>query len=207
MRRPDPRRGAVVWLTGLPAAGKTTIASAIAARLEAADAPVDLLDGDLVRRHLSAGLGYSKEDRDTNVLRIAWVASRLARLGAIVVVAAISPYAETRSRARALVERDARFVEVFVDTPLEECVRRDPKGLYASAYVGAIGEFTGVSAPYERPANPDVHVKTVLMQPDEAVEAILAGLAVERGRATNGSVDVQVDPEQDQRPQDRREDR
>jgi adenylyl-sulfate kinase len=166
----------VVWLTGLPAAGKTTIATALAAELAARGLPVELLDGDVVRRHLSRGLGYSKTDRETNVLRIAWVAARLARVGAAVVVAAISPYADARARARALVEEHARFVEVFVDTPLDECVRRDPKGLYDRARRGEIADFTGVSAPYEAPARPDVRVETPTLAPTQAVAAILAAL-------------------------------
>jgi adenylyl-sulfate kinase len=165
----------VVWLTGLPAAGKTTIATALAAELAARGLPVELLDG-VVRRHLSRGLGYSKTDRETNVLRIAWVAARLARVGAAVVVAAISPYADARARARALVEEHARFVEVFVDTPLDECVRRDPKGLYDRARRGEIADFTGVSAPYEAPARPDVRVETPTLAPTQAVAAILAAL-------------------------------
>jgi adenylyl-sulfate kinase len=172
----DVSRSVVVWLTGLPAAGKTTIATALAAELAARGLPVELLDGDVVRRHLSRGLGYSKTDRETNVLRIAWVAARLARVGAAVVVAAISPYADARARARALVEEHARFVEVFVDTPLDECVRRDPKGLYDRARRGEIADFTGVSAPYEAPARPDVRVETPTLAPTQAVAAILAAL-------------------------------
>jgi adenylyl-sulfate kinase len=172
----DVSRSVVVWLTGLPAAGKTTIATALAAELAGRGLPVELLDGDVVRRHLSRGLGYSKTDRETNVLRIAWVAARLARVGAAVVVAAISPYADARARARALVEEHARFVEVFVDTPLDECVRRDPKGLYDRARRGEIADFTGVSAPYEAPARPDVRVETPTLAPTQAVAAILAAL-------------------------------
>ena len=123
--------GFVVWFTGLSAAGKTTVGELVARELEQRGLVVDVLDGDVVRTHLSKGLGFSKEDRDTNIARIGWVASRLARAGAAVVVRAISPYEEARRRARALVEEHAPFVEVHVATSLEECARRDPKGLYA----------------------------------------------------------------------------
>ena len=143
--------GFVLWFTGLSGAGKTTIANNVEPELERRGFVVDHLDGDIVRTHLSKGLGFSKEDRDTNIARIGWVASRLARAGAVVIVSAISPYEEMRRHARSLVEQHAPFVEVFVATPLEECARRDPKGLYAAAFAGEIDEFTGVSAPYEEP--------------------------------------------------------
>src|SRR5207248_11038382 len=119
--------GFVLWLTGLSAAGKSTIGAIVASELEERGVLVDVLDGDVVRTHLSKGLGFSKEDRDTNIERIGWVASRLARAGAAVVVSAISPYEETRQKARSLVEEHARFVLVHVATSLEECERRDPK--------------------------------------------------------------------------------
>ena len=146
--------GFVLWFTGLSGAGKTTIANNVEPELERRGFVVDHLDGDIVRTHLSKGLGFSKEDRDTNIARIGWVASRLARAGAVVIVSAISPYEEMRRHARSLVEQHAPFVEVFVATPLEECARRDPKGLYAAAFAGEIDEFTGVSAPYEEPLDP-----------------------------------------------------
>src|SRR5205814_5166051 len=120
----------------------------VAAELEGRGALVERLDGDVVRTHLSKGLGFSKEDRDVNIERIGWVASRLARAGAAVVVSAISPYEEARRKARSLVEEHATFVLVYVATSLEECERRDPKGLYAKAHTGEIREFTGVSDPY-----------------------------------------------------------
>ena len=125
--------GFTVWLTGLSGAGKTTIGRALAAELERRGAHVEVLDGDVVRTHLSKGLGFSHEDRDTNIERIGWVASRLTRHGAAVVVAAISPYDGTRKRVRALVEEHGPFVEVWVKAPLEECARRDVKGLYAGS--------------------------------------------------------------------------
>ena len=125
--------GFVVWFTGLPAAGKTTISTLAAGELEQYGVVVEHLDGDIVRTHLSRGLGFSKEDRDVNVERVAWVASRVARAGAVVLVSMVSPYADSRRRARELVEEYAAFVEVHVATPLEQCVARDPKGLYARA--------------------------------------------------------------------------
>ena len=169
--------GLVVWFTGLSAAGKTTIANMVAPELEQRGHVVDLLDGDVVRTHLSRGLGYSKEDRDTNIARIGWVASRLARAGATVVVSAISPYEEARRHARSLVEPHAPFVEVHVATPLHECARRDPKGLYAQAFAGEIDDFTGVSAPYEEPTEPELRLDTTGATPSESAAAVLARLA------------------------------
>jgi adenylyl-sulfate kinase len=168
--------GFVVWLTGLSASGKSTIGRGLADRLEERGLLVDRLDGDVVRTHLSKGLGFSKEDRDTNIERIGWVASRLARAGAAVVVSAISPYEEARRRARTLVEEHATFVLVHVATSLEECERRDPKGLYALARSGEIEEFTGVSDPYEEPESPELRIHTEGRTPEESVSAVLAGL-------------------------------
>ena len=168
--------GFVVWFTGLSAAGKSTIAGLVAAELEQRGLVVDTLDGDVVRTHLSKGLGFSKDDRDTNIERIGWVASRLARAGAAVVVSAISPYDEARRRSRALVERHGTFVLVHVATSLEECERRDPKGLYAKAHAGEIQEFTGVSDPYEAPHTPEIEVRTDTDSVDESVKQILSYL-------------------------------
>jgi len=168
--------GFVVWHTGLPAAGKSTIAGLVAEELEARGVLVDRLDGDVVREHLTKGLGFSKEDRDTNITRIGWVASRLARAGAAVVVSAISPYEETRQKARAMTEEYARFVEVHVATGVDECVRRDPKGLYAKALAGEITEFTGVSDPYEEPTNPELRIATEGRTPQESARLVIAKL-------------------------------
>jgi adenylyl-sulfate kinase len=167
----------VVWLTGLSASGKSTLARLVADELERRGLLVERLDGDIVREHLSKGLGFSKADRDTNIERIGWVASRLARAGAVVVVSAISPYEEARQKARRLIEEHAAFVEVHVATSLEECVRRDPKGLYAKAYAGEIGEFTGVSDPYEEPSAPELRLDTEGRTPAESLELVLAKLA------------------------------
>ncbi len=168
--------GFVLWFTGLSAAGKTTIANVVAPELEQRGCLVELLDGDVVRTHLSKGLGYSKEDRDINIARIGWVASRLARAGATVIVSAISPYEEMRRHARGLVEPHAPFVEVHVATPIEECARRDPKGLYAQAFAGELDEFTGVSAPYEAPVDPELRLDTSGRTPSESAAVVLARL-------------------------------
>lgn len=170
------RLGFVVWLTGLSAAGKSTIGELVAAELEESGLLVDRLDGDVVREHLSKGLGFSKTDRDTNIERIGWVASRLARAGVAVVVSAISPYEEARTKARGLTEEHARFVEVHVATSIEECVRRDPKGLYAMAYAGEIAGFTGVSDPYEEPRNPELRLETEGRTPSESAAVVIARL-------------------------------
>src|SRR5436305_12794037 len=169
--------GFVVWFTGLSAAGKTTVANIVEAELERRGLLVDHLDGDIVRTHLSRGLGFSQEDRDTNIARIGWVASRLARAGAAVVVSAISPYEEARRHVRSLVEPHAPFVEVYVARPLEECARRDPKWLCAAAFAGESDDFTGVSAPYEAPSNPEVTLDTTGVSPTESAATVLARLA------------------------------
>jgi len=170
--------GVVLWFTGLSGAGKSTIAELVGGELEAGGAAVEYLDGDVVREHLSRGLGFSKEDRDTNIERIGWVASRIARAGGTVIVSAISPYAATRARARAMVEEHASFVEVHVATSLEECARRDVKGLYAKALTGEIREFTGVSDPYEEPESPELRVLTEGRTPEECAREVLDAVAV-----------------------------
>ena len=169
--------GFVVWITGLSAAGKSTIAGLVSTELEERGLLVERLDGDVVREHLSKDLGFSKEDRDANIARIGWVASRLARAGAAVIVSAISPYREARRNARALVEEHATFVEVYVATSLEECERRDPKGLYAKAHAGEITTFTGVSDPYEQPEHAELVLETEGRHPSESADAVLAKLA------------------------------
>ena len=168
--------GFVVWFTGLSGAGKTTVANIVEAELEQRGHVVDHLDGDIVRTHLSKGLGFSKEDRDENIHRIGWVASRVARAGAAVIVSAISPYEEARRHARSLAETHVPFVEVFVATPLEECARRDPKGLYRAAFAGEISDFTGVSAPYESPSSPEVTIDTTGVSPSESARVVLEAL-------------------------------
>jgi adenylyl-sulfate kinase len=168
--------GFVIWITGLSAAGKSTIAGLVATELEGRGVLVERLDGDVVREHLSKDLGFSKEDRDANIARIGWVASRVARAGAAVIVSAISPYREARRNARSLVEEHATFVEVYVATSIEECERRDPKGLYAKAHSGEIKEFTGVSDPYEEPEHAELVLETEGRTPQESAELVLAKL-------------------------------
>ena len=172
--------GFTLWFTGLSGAGKTTIAELVRPELERRGRLVEWLDGDEVREHLSKGLGFSKEDRDTNIGRIGWVASRLTRHGAAVIVSAISPYREARHEARGLVEANGTFIEVFVDASVEECARRDVKGLYEKAFRGEIKEFTGVSDPYEAPESPEIRIESEQEEPEESAERIVA-LLEQRG--------------------------
>jgi adenylylsulfate kinase len=169
-------KGFTLWFTGLSGAGKTTIAELVRQELERRGPLVEWLDGDEVREHLSKGLGFSKEDRDTNIDRIGWVASRLTRHGAAVIVSAISPYKEARDKARAMVEEHGTFIEVFVDASVEECARRDVKGLYEKAFRGEIKEFTGVSDPYEPPLDAEITLDTENESPEESAGKILAYL-------------------------------
>src|SRR3712207_2297333 len=168
--------GFTLWFTGLSGAGKTTIAHLVGPALEERGAYVEYLDGDTVRTHLSKGLGFSKADRDTNIERIGWVASRLTRHGAAVICAAISPYEETRAQARAMVEEHGPFVEVYVKASVEECARRDVNGLYAKAFAGEIKGFTGVDDPYEDPVAPELVVDTERHSPEESAQLIVAKL-------------------------------
>jgi adenylylsulfate kinase len=168
--------GFTVWFTGLSGSGKSTVANIVGAELEERGLLVEYLDGDVVRTHLSKGLGFSREDRDTNIERIGWVASRLTRHGAAVLVSAISPYADTRGKARAMVEEHGPFVEVFVSASVEACAARDVKGLYAKAFAGEIAEFTGVSDPYEEPADPELVLPTESEGPSESAQRVLARL-------------------------------
>lgn len=172
---PRVQQGACVWFTGLSGAGKSTTADVLTALLLERGRPVTVLDGDVVRTLLSKGLGFSREDRDLNIRRIAFVASEIVKHGGLVIVAAVSPYRSTREEARGLVGGD-RFVEVFVDTPLEECERRDVKGIYAQARRGEIQNFTGISDPYEPPTAPEVTLSTTGRLPEENARRILAWL-------------------------------
>jgi len=176
------RRGFTLWLTGLSGAGKSTIAEAVAERLRAERGFVEVLDGDEVREHLSKGLTFSRADRDINVRRIAYVAKLLTRNGVAVITAAISPYRATRDEARR--EIGADFIEVFVNASLDECIRRDVKGLYDKALAGKIESFTGVSDPYEPPLSPDLEVQTEHETLEQSVERVLALLRT-RGLLTS----------------------
>jgi len=170
------QQGFTVWFTGLSGAGKTTIADAIEPILrERGITKLEKLDGDVVRTHLSKGLGFSKEDRDTNIRRIGWVAEVLTRNGVCVLASAISPYREIRDEVRANV---GNFVEVYVKCSIEELTRRDVKGLYEKALRGEIANFTGVSDPYEAPLNPDVTVDSETEDLQESVAKVLARLEV-----------------------------
>jgi len=168
--------GFTLWFTGLSGSGKSTIAHLVGPALDERGCIVEYLDGDTVRTHLSKGLGFSKEDRDTNIERIGWVASRLTRQGAAVICAAISPYEETRRKARELVEQYGQFVEVFVKASVNECARRDVKGLYEKAFAGEITGFTGVDDPYEEPGAPEIVVDTEQHDPEESAQLVLAKL-------------------------------
>ena len=165
-----------IWLTGLPAAGKSTIANVLEKRLFAAGHHTYLLDGDEIRLGLNKDLGFSEADRNENIRRVSEVARLLVESGLIVIVSFISPYRAQRDRARSLFEL-GEFLEIFVDTPLRECERRDPKGLYAKARRGELQEFTGIDSPYEAPVSPEVHLQTMLQSPDECVDRIQQVLA------------------------------
>jgi sulfate adenylyltransferase len=160
------RAGVCIWFTGLSGSGKSTTADAVVEGLRARQREVTVLDGDVVRTHLSKGLGFSREDRDTNVRRIGYVASEVVRHGGIAVAAVVSPYRATRDEVRAMMP-DGRFLEVFVDTPIEVCEDRDVKGWYAMARSGEVSSFTGVDDPYE----PPLHAELTLYTVDTTVEA------------------------------------
>ena len=168
--------GFTLWFTGLSGSGKSTIAHLVGPELDSRGAIVEYLDGDTVRTHLSKGLGFSKEDRDTNIERIGWVAARLTRQGGAVIAAAISPYLETRAKARASVEEFGPFVEVYVKASVEECAKRDVNGLYAKAFAGEIKGFTGVDDPYEEPVDPEIVVDTEATSEEEAAAQVVAKL-------------------------------
>jgi adenylylsulfate kinase len=174
------QQGFTVWFTGLSGSGKSTIAEMLYHEFAARGLKTEILDGDEVRKNLSKGLGFSKEDRDTNIDRIAWVASRLTRHGAAVIVSAISPYEEARGKAREMIERFGPFIEVFVDVSVEEAARRDVKGLYEKALRGEIDNFTGVSDPYEAPRDPEIRVDSEREDKEESARRILQ-LLEERG--------------------------
>jgi sulfate adenylyltransferase len=155
--QPQKSLGLTIFMTGLSGAGKSTIATALVQRLEKEDSRnVSLLDGDVIRRILSSELGYSREHRDLNILRIGYVASEITKHGGIAVCAVIAPYVAMRRQVRSMVNQHGDFVEVYVATPLEVCEQRDPKGLYSKARAGLIKEFTGVNDPYEVPTNAEI---------------------------------------------------
>jgi adenylylsulfate kinase len=167
-------KGFTLWFTGLSGAGKTTISGVLEKELRERGSKLEILDGDIVRENLSKGLGFSKEDRDTNVRRIAFVADLLSRNGVPVITAAISPYKEIRDEARQTMGE--RFIEVYVKASVDTCAERDVKGLYKKAFAGEIKEFTGVSDPYEAPDNPEVVCDTESESPEESAQKLLAYL-------------------------------
>lgn len=166
-------KGFTLWFTGLSGAGKSTISDRIFRRLKGAGGKAELLDGDVVRTHLSKGLGFSKEDRDINIRRIGFVCEMLTRNGVIAVVAAISPYREVREEVRSRIDN---FVEIYVHCPIEVLAERDVKGLYKKALAGEIGSFTGVSDPYEPPLTPEVTVDSSKETVEVSVEKVWAKL-------------------------------
>jgi adenylylsulfate kinase len=168
-------RGFTVWFTGLSGAGKSTLAVALESALYERGAHTYILDGDNIRHGLNKNLGFSPEDRTENIRRISEVAKLFSDCGIINLTAFISPYRSDRQSARALCGNDS-FIEVFVDCPLEVCEQRDPKGAYAKARQGIIKEFTGITAPYEAPENPDLHIRTDLASVDECVQSVIRHL-------------------------------
>jgi adenylylsulfate kinase len=196
--------GATIWLTGLPSAGKSTIANGVAARLRLERCGVEVLDGDIIRENLSRGLGYSREDRAINIRRIGFVAEMLARNGVIVLVAAIAPHADVRDQVRAShVGGGTPFVEVYVSTPVEVAGERDVKGLYARQRAGEVQGLTGVDDPYEAPEHPELVVDTMRESPEESLENVMATLQrlgyledatllVEGDRVHSGFTDLRI---------------
>jgi adenylylsulfate kinase len=168
--------GFTLWFTGLSGSGKSTIADLVIPDLARRGIIVEPLDGDVVRTHLSKGLGFSKEDRDTNIERIGWVSSRITRHGGAAVVSAISPYEETRETARDMVEEYGSFVCVYVKASVDECARRDVKGLYEKAFKGEIKGFTGVDDPYEEPESPELVIDTESEDPADSAKKVMAYL-------------------------------
>ncbi|MBI4872461.1 MAG: adenylyl-sulfate kinase [Candidatus Riflebacteria bacterium] len=172
------KNGFTFWMTGLPCSGKSTLAEALVPRLRALGCNVELLDGDVVRTNLSKGLGFSREDRDTNIRRIGFVCHLLSRNGVVAIGAAISPYRAIRDELRRQI---GDFVECYVKAPLEVCIKRDVKGMYAKALRGEIKEFTGVSDPYEPPLNPEITIETDRLDLEQSLDLVMKRLT-ELGR-------------------------
>lgn len=174
MRRSE--EGFVVWFTGLPGSGKTTVAESLRKKLRDAGYRVELLDGDWVRRTINPDAGFTKEQRKIHLLRVAWIARLLARNGVITLCSFVSPYRDVRSEIRKIIEEEAPFIEVYAKCSLEECIRRDPKGLYKRALAGEIKNFTGVDDPYEEPENPELVIDTEHDSAEENAKKILEKL-------------------------------
>jgi sulfate adenylyltransferase len=199
---PRHRQGVCVWFTGLSGAGKSTTAEVLTVLLLEHGRQVTILDGDIVRTHLSKGLGFNKEDRDTNIRRIGFVASEIVRHGGVTISAAVSPYRATRNDVRNMVGKD-HFIEVYVDTPLEICEQRDTKGMYAKARRGEIKDFTGIDDPYESPLHPEITLDTVSHTPEENAHLILEYL-IQQGFVRAGRLSEANGTEEDSRGSDER---
>lgn len=171
--RSTNQKGFTIWFTGLPCSGKSTIAKLVEQELRRRGLKVELLDGDIVRTNLSQGLGFSKEDRDTNIRRVGFVCKLLTRNGVVAIAACISPYREVREALRREI---GDFVEVYVKCPVEVCMKRDVKGMYEKARTGELSNFTGISDPYEEPPNPEVVVETDKASPDQSIKKIIRKL-------------------------------
>lgn len=167
------QKGFTIWFTGLSGSGKTTVSKLVEQKIRERNRNVEVLDGDVIRTNLSKELGFTKEDRDTNIKRIAFVCKLLTRNGAANIAAAISPYRETRDYARTEI---GDFIEVFVKCPIEVCIERDPKGLYQKALAGEIDNFTGISDPYEEPLYPEITLETNKETPEKSAEKVIAKL-------------------------------
>jgi adenylylsulfate kinase len=166
----------VIWLTGLPGSGKTTIAKALAPNIESMGFRVELLDGDAVRKELSPDLGFTKQDREKHAMRVVYLCRLLSRNGIVPVVSLISPYRQFRKYAREQINTDGIFCEVFVRCSLDTCIKRDPKGLYKKALAGEISDLTGLQDPYEEPVNPEITVATEIQTLEECVHTIITGV-------------------------------
>jgi adenylylsulfate kinase len=166
----NEQKGFTIWFTGLSGSGKSTLAEMLLHELRRRNLRVELLDGDVVRTNLSKGLGFSKQDRDANILRIGFVANLLSRNNVAVITSAISPYREARNQVRAEIRN---FVEVYVHATVEECAKRDVKGLYEKAFKGEITGFTGVDDPYEPPSSPEIYLDTMAQSPDDSLQMVL----------------------------------
>jgi sulfate adenylyltransferase len=184
---PRHKQGVTIFFTGLSGSGKSTIANVLMTKfLEVGGRPVTILDGDLVRKHLSSELGFSKEHRDINIRRIGYVAAEITKNGGIAICAPIAPYDATRKAVRAMVEQGGGFILVHISTGIEVCEQRDRKGLYAKARAGIVKEFTGISDPYEAPQDAEVVIDTAELSPEEAAQEIMLHLEREGFIGANG---------------------
>lgn len=169
-------KGFVVWFTGLPGSGKTTVAEALRKKLQEAGYKVELLDGDWVRKTINPDAGFTKEERRIHLIRVAWIARLLARNGVITLCSFVSPYKDVRAEVRRIIEEEVPFIEIYVKCSLEECIRRDPKGLYNRALAREIKNFTGIDDPYEEPENPEIIINTERNTVEENAKIVMEKL-------------------------------